>query len=511
MVDLAADEIVADRYRIRDTLGRGAYGAVYLATRLDGDAPLALKIMHERLGEDGTSQQRFEREAEMVRGLRHPNVVQLLDYGRTTDDLPFIAFELLTGRTLRERLAFEGPMDPVAGVRVVRQVLSALGEAHAVGIVHRDIKPENIFLCASPPALVKVLDFGIAKVSEIDTRTALTETGQMLGTPRYMPPEQVRGGLVDARSDLYAVGAVLAEVLTGEKLARGESQIDILMAHLSEAPLDLPAGLQGTPLGDVVKTAVAKDPAQRFGSARVMSSALQEAVTQLPRGTPTLAIASAPAALAVATSTSVLPTTSPTVATFVQPSATHPVTVPFVLPPHASRAPPETARRGKNLIPMLAALGALVLLVGVGVGLWLGGGARNEATRASTSKRRAQAKSKRKGKRTSRSSEKSKVVDVDHATVRKHLIAKGFVIEGDKQGGDDETLSMSTFSVRRGETGGGSVLVIAATGDWLRRSYEDDVLGPNTARVIKKNTVILVTLVNSDPQALADSIAKLIR
>jgi eukaryotic-like serine/threonine-protein kinase len=272
---LAAGTVVAGRYRLVRELGQGAYGSVFEAERDDG-VPVAVKVMLDRHAANDAEALRFEREAALLVQLRHPNVVEFYDFGHSAEGLPFIAFELLAGRTLRDELRVVGRMAAGRAAGVVRQILDALDAAHRRGIIHRDIKPANVFLCAGD--VVKVLDFGLAKPLRSGGDASLTATGQMIGTPHYMAPESVRGEKnVDTSVDVYAVGAVLAELMSGAKLVPGSTDIELYMEHISDAPFELPAELVGTPLGAIVARAVAKKAGERFRSAGEMLAALEAA------------------------------------------------------------------------------------------------------------------------------------------------------------------------------------------------------------------------------------------
>jgi serine/threonine protein kinase len=195
----------------------------------------------------------------------------------------YIAFELLRGKSLGQSLADGGPLDPGAAARLGVDVLRALEAAHARGIIHRDIKPHNVFLLDEAP-WTKVLDFGVAKaVTGLESNaTQATETGQMVGTPQYMAPEQVRGNGIFPSSDLYSLGLVLAEALTGVRVVRDEAPIRVYLAHVSGEPLPIDRSVVDGPLGAVVLRATAKDPNARYGSASAMLADLEAVAPSLP-------------------------------------------------------------------------------------------------------------------------------------------------------------------------------------------------------------------------------------
>jgi eukaryotic-like serine/threonine-protein kinase len=277
--ELRAGEVVAG-YTIERAIGRGGSASVYSATHPQLDEPVAFKIMHEQ-DPSGVGRPRFAREAALLKKLRHPHVVEMLDYGFTESDLPFIVFELLRGRSLFAAIKRLGPFDPLRVGRIVMQILDALGAAHDAGIIHRDIKPGNIYLCAGHEHdYAQLLDLGLAKALEgdgVETDT-ITGTGYRLGTPRYMSPEMARGQTVGAPGDLYAVGLVMGEMLAGEPIVKGNVQIDVLMAHGSDAPLSLPKIVEESAFVRVIEQALDKDLGKRFASAAEMHSAVDKAI-----------------------------------------------------------------------------------------------------------------------------------------------------------------------------------------------------------------------------------------
>jgi hypothetical protein len=269
--EAAPGTVVGGRYRIDAPLGSGGFGAVYVATQLGLDRPVALKLLHRDVLARPDALQRFEREARLVQALQHPNVVQTYDFGTSEWGQPFIVFELLRGRTLDRLLAETGPLSDERSARIARQVLKALMEAHARGIVHRDIKPANVHLSsfAGEPDFVKLLDFGIAAVPMSGSQ-GLTAEGTSLGTPEYMAPEQVLDHPVDARTDLYAFGLVLAEMIQGAPIMAGGSSMRVAVAQADASPVPLPPSVLASPLGPIVARATQKEPSRRFASAAEM-------------------------------------------------------------------------------------------------------------------------------------------------------------------------------------------------------------------------------------------------
>jgi len=268
----AIGSIVAGRYRIEAELGRGGHGVVYRATQQPLGHEIALKmLLPEAILAEG-SVERFMREAALAQKLTHPNTVRLFDFGQTEQGLPFIVWELLRGRTLDQEIA-RGPFTAQRTARVATQVLKSLMEAHACGIVHRDIKPQNVFLGDHPGEtdFVKVLDFGVATtLPGAGGGPPVTRSGQMIGTPNYMAPEQVNGGLLSPRTDLYALGLVMAEALSGYCVVNDTSPVKVWMMQASPSPVALPQIVSHSILGAVIVRATRKNPEERYASAEEM-------------------------------------------------------------------------------------------------------------------------------------------------------------------------------------------------------------------------------------------------
>ena len=254
-------------------LGRGAMGVIYRAHDPVIDRTVALKLVRADLLEGEEREEflaRFRQEAQAAGRCMHPNIVTIHDFA-LHDGNPFLAMEYVQGDSLAAALRRTGRFTPAAAIAVMAQVLDALGAAHALGIVHRDIKPANILLLAD--GRVKVTDFGIAR---IDT-AGMTLAGTVLGTPSYMSPEQCRGDPVDGRSDLFSAGAVLFELLSGERPFPGRTFTAITQALMDPAPIEPGARLAGQPpaLVAVVRRALAKRAEERFASAAAMAAALR--------------------------------------------------------------------------------------------------------------------------------------------------------------------------------------------------------------------------------------------
>ncbi|MGC3998870.1 MAG: protein kinase [Anaeromyxobacter sp.] len=242
--DAGADPLIGQTvkgtYFVEGYLGGGGMGHVYRARHLTLDAPLALKILKRSLLADPSIVQRFQREARAASRLRHPNVVHVSDFGQMEDGTLFMVMEYVAGRSLARVIAEEFPLPEPRVVRIAEQILSALAEAHAAGILHRDLKPENVMLEARrhEQDLVKVLDFGIARIQlPGDQGATLTQAGLVCGTPGYMSPEQWSGDPLDARSDLYAIGCVLYELITGRLPLEARTPMEMVRKHLTEKVL----------------------------------------------------------------------------------------------------------------------------------------------------------------------------------------------------------------------------------------------------------------------------------
>jgi eukaryotic-like serine/threonine-protein kinase len=269
------------RYRVEKLLGSGAMGEVYRAYDPVIDRLVAIKVLRPELIAGSGSEhllQRFRREARAAGRRFHPNIVAIWDFD-DDDGMPFLAMEYVEGRSLDEVIRSSGPLVPSRSVAIITQVLSALGFAHKNGIVHRDIKPSNIMVL--PNDEVKVADFGIARIDASD----FTIVGDLLGTPAYMAPEQLSGAPVDHRTDLFAVGVILFEMLTGVKPFRGKSITEIISFMETRGPEDIRALNPAVPdsLKRVVTKSVAFEPAQRYPEAAEFSKAISEAVPALSR------------------------------------------------------------------------------------------------------------------------------------------------------------------------------------------------------------------------------------
>ncbi len=288
--DPRVGQILDDRYRIIEPLAQGGIGAVYRGERIKLGREVAIKFLHAWAAAEPTFVKRFELEAQAMARLQHPNCASVIDNGMHGSE-PYVVMELIGGEALIDLLD-RGPVPPPRAIEIVRQILAGLDHAHGQGVIHRDIKPSNIAVTTSLEFgdQVKVLDFGLAKLME----SAGGLTGHFaVGTPTYMPPEQGRGDPVDARTDLYATGIVLFELLTGDPPFRGDDPAETLLAHQGTPPPLLserrPDVAFSPALEAVVMRALRKEPADRFASAAEMARALEacpEAAMRRPMSAP---------------------------------------------------------------------------------------------------------------------------------------------------------------------------------------------------------------------------------
>ncbi|MFI5254812.1 MAG: protein kinase, partial [Candidatus Limnocylindrales bacterium] len=263
-------QLLEGRYRLLDLVGEGGMATIYRArdTKLDRD--VAVKILRPEFGRDEAFVARFRYEAQAAASLAHPNVVPVHDYG-TSEDGPYIVMDLVEGQDLGRILHDRGFLPAPAAARIAMQIADGLAAAHAMGIVHRDIKPSNVLLNIAGQVLLT--DFGIARAR---SEAQLTLPGQTMGSVRYLSPEQARGENVTTASDIYSLGLVLFEMLTGRPAWQGDTAASVAMARLTADP-PAPSSLRADvpPAMDaIVRKALQRDPAQRFGSAAAFSDAL---------------------------------------------------------------------------------------------------------------------------------------------------------------------------------------------------------------------------------------------
>ena len=337
----AGSALVGGRYALHELLGEGGAARVYRAQDTILGRTVAIKLLREEYGSDPEFVARFYREARAVAALSHPNIVDIYDYG-AHDNTYFIAMQYIAGADLKTILHRKGQLTPEQAVAIVDGALRGLGAAHERGIIHRDVKPQNLLVRAED-GLVKLTDFGIARALG---GAQVTAAGHTFGTAHYMAPEQASGGELSPATDLYAVGVVLFEALTGRLPFDGDSALQIGVQHLSATPPLVTAFAPGVPLPltQVVARALAKAPMERFATAAAMRQALHAA---LPEGPPNAALVAAAAA-----------PTGPT------------MPLPIIPGPAGQGAPPvpprfvPTASRRKYLVPALGVL-ILILLIGI--------------------------------------------------------------------------------------------------------------------------------------------------
>ncbi|MEZ4462742.1 MAG: protein kinase [bacterium] len=282
---LQIGQIYEGKYKILRELGRGGFGMVYLAYQEPMDRYVALKALRSGVTLSAPSaKERFLREVKIISKLRHPNTVTIHDFGETRDGGVYMTLEYVEGETLKQQLKREFTIDPVRASHIARQIAKSLSEAHRLGIVHRDLKPANIMITnlESEKDFVKVLDFGVARL--LDPKTSdLTSVGlpegerELIGTPRYMSPEQVRGEALTGASDIYSLGLILYEMITGEPAVQGDSTMGLISQQISPEMLRLPLLNSFDPmLQDIVRIGTAKAVHDRFQTAEQMADALEQ-------------------------------------------------------------------------------------------------------------------------------------------------------------------------------------------------------------------------------------------
>ncbi|MBA2665122.1 MAG: serine/threonine protein kinase [Bradymonadaceae bacterium] len=272
-------QILDETYEILSLLGKGGFGAVYLARQINMEREVALKVLVASGPKFEEMVKRFRREVMAIRNLTHPNTIRIYDY-RDESGILYYTMEALRGLTLKDLVEQNGPVSPKRAKQITRQILKSLSEAHSYGIVHRDLKPANIMLVDmhGETDFVKVLDFGIAKImsepGEEEEKEQLTSAGILVGTLRYMSPEQITGDNIGPASDLYALALIMVEMMTGESVFAGSGRWDVLQQQISEEPVRLPEQLAQTTLGPVLLKALEKRQDNRYKTADEMLKAL---------------------------------------------------------------------------------------------------------------------------------------------------------------------------------------------------------------------------------------------
>ncbi len=300
---LEEGRVFEGKYRIADELGRGAFGKVYLAHQETMDRSVALKVLQTQLTaqQAAKAKERFLREVRVISKLRHPNTVTIHDFGETDQGVLYMVLEYIEGETLDDVVDREGAQPPERALHFTMQIARSLAEAHRHGVVHRDLKPANIMITRleTEGDFVKVLDFGVARLLTPDQQQDLTQAGvpddehQMLGTPRYMSPEQIRNKEIDGRSDVYCVGLLLYEMLVGQPAVQGDTAMALLTQHINPEPLPMEQ-LRTFPdsIATIVRKCTAKDQSDRYDSAETLVADLRRVSSSLAQNSPSDASAS---------------------------------------------------------------------------------------------------------------------------------------------------------------------------------------------------------------------------
>jgi tRNA A-37 threonylcarbamoyl transferase component Bud32 len=272
-------DVIADRYRLTEALGDGAMGQVFVAENLAIGKKVAVKVLKAELLADATFRQRFQQEAEAMAAIDHRNVARFLDL--VVGDPTFLVMEYLEGQTLAQRIRDDKRMEPYEAIRIGVRLCWALHAAHQVGVIHRDLKPANIMLCPDPEIGYepKLIDFGLAKLSEVAGAAKLTRHGQIVGTPEYMSPEQIANQEVDGRSDIYSLGCLIYEMVAGRPPFAGTDDVQLLYQQLQKPPEPVHKFAPAAPpelWQTVLRHALQKSPNDRFRSMKQMAEALQK-------------------------------------------------------------------------------------------------------------------------------------------------------------------------------------------------------------------------------------------
>ncbi|MCA9534217.1 MAG: protein kinase [Myxococcales bacterium] len=279
MADPLVGRVIADRYRILQFLGRGGMGVVYRVEHVHIGKVMAMKLLHGELARDRDTIKRFRREAEAASKLSHPNTVQVFDFG-SSQGLMYLVMEYVDGRDFGQLIREAGPLDFARVARLTAQVCASVAEAHRLGIVHRDIKPENVMIVERPEQgeTAKVLDFGLAKLRDTQAGNTVTRAGAIVGTPYYMSPEQIRGEDVDARGDIYAIGAMMYKAITGAPPFVASTPMGVLTKHLTEALTPPSHKLPELPpeADVIIARAMEKEARDRYPDADALRAALVE-------------------------------------------------------------------------------------------------------------------------------------------------------------------------------------------------------------------------------------------
>ena len=401
---LVGQTIARGKYKVVRLLGEGGMGCVYLGEQIIVEGTtrkVAVKTLHKHLSHDESIKARFKREVATVAALEHPNTIQIFDFGETEDGTLFIVMEFVQGRSVADILEKDGAMQPDRVLNILRQVVGSLEEAHSHGIVHRDLKPDNVVLSerAGQKDWVEVLDFGIAKrSSEHDPNEAkLTQQGMVLGTPPYMSPEQFTGQPIDARSDIYALGVMAYEMLTGRLPWEANTAWEWASKHMTEAPTPLERQPLGPNVPEAMRSAItralAKNKDERFGSVREFIDAFSGggvAPVSLPNGTGGgaavaggTAMIDAPPAASGGAGRVKTELGAPMMAGGPPDVAYAPPAAPAVVPAGPAHAPAAAKKSGPPTL--VIALGALALLLFIGAGIGIAMSGKKNPTPTTTS------------------------------------------------------------------------------------------------------------------------------
>ncbi|MBX2814204.1 MAG: serine/threonine protein kinase [Myxococcales bacterium] len=273
-----------DRYRVEAAIGMGSTGRVYRALHSSLDELVALKLIWGDVGSDHQRIRRLQRLVEASRHINHPNVVRVMEQATTRNGLSYLVMELVPGASLRHHLNYHGPVSPLRATQVASQVADGLTASHAAGFVHRDIKPANIIQISSQPLHVKILDFGLVGMALEETDARITASGSFVGTPLYMAPEQAKSASdVGPAADIYSLGIMLFELITGYPPFAGQTPLDVLIAHSTHP---VPHLQHLGRLGDLISWALEKKPHNRPSSAYVFSEHLRRITRQLEAHSP---------------------------------------------------------------------------------------------------------------------------------------------------------------------------------------------------------------------------------
>lgn len=266
--------VLDERYLLGRRLGIGAMGVVYEATQRSLNRQVAVKLLRGEHTHNETYRRRFEREARSASRIRHPNVVQILDFGEIPDGPLYIVMEYLSGIDLRELLQRDGALESDRARDLLREILQGIGAAHDAGIIHRDIKPANCFLADTPGGpVVKVVDFGVARLEDQGAASALTGISEVVGSVAYVAPEMIMGQTANVRTDIYALGVLAHEILSGVHPFAGKDLYDIMERHLNQPPPPLPS-TTAADLRELVTRSLQKHPEARFASVHEMLALL---------------------------------------------------------------------------------------------------------------------------------------------------------------------------------------------------------------------------------------------